>query len=78
MYSSIVMPRVRTSCCACRSYSSLIRIWRFARPSRGPDNEAESSTVDRAWSEEEKSPAASAMPLRWETTTSMAFRRALS
>ncbi len=78
MYSSTVMPSVNTSCCACRSYNSLIRNCRSDKPSSGPDKDADNSTVDRAWREAEKSPVASASPFLCWTTTSMAFRRALS
>lgn len=55
-----------------------MRIWRSERPSRGPERDGESSTAERACRELEKSPAASAMPLRCMTTVSIALRRALS
>ena len=48
------------------------------RPSNGPDREGESSTAAREWSDAEKSPQASARPLRCATTVSVALRSALS
>jgi hypothetical protein len=41
-----------------------MRIWRSERPSRGPERIGDSSTADRACKELDKSPAASAKPLR--------------
>lgn len=55
-----------------------MRIWRSERVSNGEERFRESSTVARAERDEAKSPAASERALRWATTVSTAFRRALS
>jgi hypothetical protein len=78
MYSSMTMPIVRTSCCACRSYNSRMRICISDRLSNGVDREDDSSTAESECSEAEKSPQASASPFRCMTTVSVALSRALS
>lgn len=55
-----------------------MRIWRSERVSRGEERDFDSSTVERACREEEKSEAASARSLRCLITVSTALRRDLS
>jgi hypothetical protein len=55
-----------------------MRIWISERLSRGPEREGESSTAESECNEAEKSPHASARPLRCITTVSVALRSALS
>ena len=55
-----------------------MRIWMSERLSSGPEREGDSSTAERECSEAEKSPQASASPLRWMTTESVALSSARS